>query len=162
MTPAPGRLLQILGVGFGIAVIIGNTIGAGILRAPGEVARQLPDPWLFMGAWAIGGLYALLGAIQIAELGAMLPRSGGQYVFSRHALGEYAQPCAGGRGETIVDVQPTVVSDLSLGAGSSRKSLLERVTTLVVFGFVVVMGLFFWVLDLTLAWATKFLSRQGG
>ena len=50
-----------------------------------------------------------------------------------HALGEYAQPCAGG-GETIVDVQRTVVSDLSLGAGSSRKSLLERVETLVVFG----------------------------
>ena len=89
-TRPPGRLLQIIGVGFGVAVIIGNTIGAGILRAPGEVARQLPDAWLFMAAWAIGGLYALLGAIQIAELGASLPRSGGQYVFSRHALGEYA------------------------------------------------------------------------
>ena len=43
-----------------------------------------------MTAWAVGGLYALLGAIQIAELGTMLPQSGGQYVFSRHALGEYA------------------------------------------------------------------------
>src|SRR5262245_20432939 len=43
-----------------------------------------------MAAWAVGGLYALLGAIQIAELGTMLPQSGGQYVFSRHALGEYA------------------------------------------------------------------------
>jgi hypothetical protein len=51
-----------------------------------------------------------------------------------HALGEYVRPCAGGRGETIVDVQRTVVSDLSLGAGSSRKSLLERIETLVVFG----------------------------
>jgi APA family basic amino acid/polyamine antiporter len=40
--------------------------------------------------WVIGGLYALLGAAPIAELGAMLPRSGGQYVFSRYALGEYA------------------------------------------------------------------------
>src|SRR5688572_23100743 len=85
-----GRLLQVLGVGFGLAVAVGNTIGAGILRAPGEVARHLPDPGLFLAAWAIGGLYALLGAIQIAELGAMLPRSGGQYVFARHALGDYA------------------------------------------------------------------------
>lgn len=42
-----------------------------------------------MAAWAIGGLYALVGAIQIAELGTMIPRSGGQYVFSRYALGEY-------------------------------------------------------------------------
>jgi len=85
-----GRLLRALGVGFGLAVTIGNTIGAGIFRAPGEVARHLPDHWLFLAAWTAGGLYALLGAIQIAELGAMIPRSGGQYVFARRALGEYA------------------------------------------------------------------------
>jgi APA family basic amino acid/polyamine antiporter len=83
-------LLRVLGVGFGVAVAIGNTIGAGIFRAPGEVAASLPDTTLFLVAWLVGGLYALLGAIQIAELGAMLPRSGGQYVFSRQALGEYA------------------------------------------------------------------------
>jgi APA family basic amino acid/polyamine antiporter len=85
-----GRLLRVLGVGFGLAVAIGNTIGAGIFRAPGEVAGHLPNAGLFLAAWTAGGLYALLGAVQIAELGAMLPRSGGQYVFSRHALGEYA------------------------------------------------------------------------
>lgn len=85
-----GRLLRVLGVSFGLAVIIGNTIGAGILRTPGVIAAQLPDPWLFIGVWVIGGLYALLGALSIAELGAMIPRSGGQYVFARHALGEYA------------------------------------------------------------------------
>ncbi|MFI5309354.1 MAG: hypothetical protein ACHQ53_18510, partial [Polyangiales bacterium] len=50
-----------------------------------------------------------------------------------HALGEFARPCTGG-GETVVDVQHTVVSDLQLGAKSSRRSLLERVTTLVVLG----------------------------
>ena len=75
---------------FGLAVIIGNTIGAGIFRTPGTIAELLPGGWLFICVWLIGGLYALLGAIQIAELGTMLPRSGGQYVFSRHALGEYA------------------------------------------------------------------------
>src|SRR6266853_5711669 len=85
-----GRLLRVLGVGFGLAVIIGNTIGAGIFRAPGAIARQLPDPWLFLAVWIIGGLYALLGAISLSELGAMIPRSGGQYVFARYALGEYA------------------------------------------------------------------------
>jgi len=85
-----GRLLKVLGVGFGLAVIIGNTIGAGIFRAPGEIAGHLPNVWLFLGVWVVGGLYALLGAISIAELGTMLPRSGGQYVFARYALGEYA------------------------------------------------------------------------
>lgn len=82
--------MRVLGVGFGIAVIIGNTIGAGIFRAPGSIAQNLPYPWLFLGVWIIGGLYALLGAVSLAELGAMLPRSGGQYVFARYALGEYA------------------------------------------------------------------------
>ena len=85
-----GRLLRVLGVGFGIAVIIGNTIGAGIFRAPGSIASQLPHPGLFLGVWVLGGLYALLGAISLAELGAMIPKSGGQYVFARYALGEYA------------------------------------------------------------------------
>ena len=85
-----GRLLQILGVGFGLAVIIGNTIGAGILSTPGSIAQQLPNAWLFIGVWVGGGLYALLGAISIAELGTMIPRSGGQYVFAHEALGGYA------------------------------------------------------------------------
>ncbi len=85
-----GRLLRVLGVGFGLAVIIGNTIGAGIFRAPGTIAELLPDVWLFLGVWIIGGLYALFGAFQIAELGTMLPRAGGQYAFARYALGEYA------------------------------------------------------------------------
>ncbi|HEY8412361.1 MAG TPA: APC family permease [Pyrinomonadaceae bacterium] len=94
-TPAPltksrGHLLRVLGVGFGLAVIIGNTIGAGIFRAPGQIAQQLPHPWLFLTIWVLGGIYALLGAISLAELGTMIPRSGGQYVFSRYALGEYA------------------------------------------------------------------------
>ncbi len=89
--PAPkGRLLQILGVAFGLAVIIGNTIGVGILRTPGDVAAHLPDARWFIGAWLLGGLYALLGALSLAELGAMVPESGGQYVFVRRALGEYA------------------------------------------------------------------------
>ena len=85
-----GHLLRVLGVGFGLAVIIGNTIGAGIFRAPGTIAEQLPGPIPFLLVWLAGGLYALLGAISLAELGTMLPRSGGQYVFSRYALGEYA------------------------------------------------------------------------
>ncbi|HEX5409347.1 MAG TPA: APC family permease [Gemmatimonadaceae bacterium] len=85
-----GRLLNVLGVAFGLAVIIGNTIGMGILRTPGEIAARLPSPSLFLLVWVVGGCYALLGAISLSELGAMIPRSGGQYVFVRHALGEYA------------------------------------------------------------------------
>jgi len=84
------RLERSLGVGFGVAVGVGTMIGAGILRSPAEVARQLPNPWLFLGAWLLGGTWALLGANAVAELATTVPRSGGQYVFVRRALGPYA------------------------------------------------------------------------
>ena len=84
-----GRLLQVLGVAFGLAVIVGNTILVGILRTPGDVAARLPDPGLFLGIWLAGGIYALLGALSLAEPGAMVAGSGGQYVFVRRGLGEY-------------------------------------------------------------------------
>jgi APA family basic amino acid/polyamine antiporter len=84
-----GALLRVLGVGFGLAVTVGNTVGAGILRTPGEVATQLPVPWLFLAVWVAGGLYALLGAATVSELGAMMPRSGGYYVFARRAFGDF-------------------------------------------------------------------------
>ncbi|PWT90783.1 MAG: APC family permease [Proteobacteria bacterium] len=85
-----GRLLQVLGVWFGIAVAIGNAIAAGIVRTPGDIAKMLPNAWLFIGVWIVGGLYAWFGASSLAELGAAIPRSGGQYNFSRRAIGEYA------------------------------------------------------------------------
>lgn len=86
---SPGRLLQVLGLAFGIALLVGNTIGMGILRTPGEVARHLPSAPLFMAVWVIGGMYALFGAMTVAELGAMKPRSGGIYPIVRDALGPY-------------------------------------------------------------------------
>jgi len=85
-----GALLQILGVGFGIAVAVGNTISAGIARTPGDIAARLPNHWLFFSVWFGGAFYALMSAFQLAELGSAIPKSGGQYNFSRRAIGDYA------------------------------------------------------------------------
>jgi len=85
-----GHLLRILGVGFGLAVGIGNTIGSGILRTPGEVAGYLGNGWLIFVVWLCGGIYALLCSSSVTELGCMLPRAGGWYVYSRRAFGERA------------------------------------------------------------------------
>jgi len=83
-------LLTVLGVTFGLAVTVGNVIGAGILRTPGEIAANLPTFWPFISVWIIGAIYAALGANALAELAAMTAQSGGQYVFVRRALGDYA------------------------------------------------------------------------
>jgi APA family basic amino acid/polyamine antiporter len=82
-------LLRVLGVAFGWAVTVGTTLGAGILRAPGEVAAHAPGTAVFFAIWLAGGAYALLGALSLAELGTMFPQSGGQTVFVRRALGPF-------------------------------------------------------------------------
>lgn len=87
---ARGHLLAVLGVGFGLAVTVGNTIGAGILRTPGVIAAEIHTFWPYIAIWIAGALYALLGANALSELATLVPRSGGQYVFVRHGLGDYA------------------------------------------------------------------------
>lgn len=87
--PRRGHLLRILGFGFGVAVIVGNTIGVGILRTPGDVATQLPNRTIFLSIWIAGAVFTFLAAMNITELGTMLPSSGGHYTFARYALGEY-------------------------------------------------------------------------
>jgi APA family basic amino acid/polyamine antiporter len=86
----PRSLLTVLGVAFGLSVIVGNTIGSGILRTPGQVAQLLPNSFLFLGVWVLGAVYALLGANGLAELATMMPESGGYTVYLRRALGLYA------------------------------------------------------------------------
>ena len=83
-------MLSVLGLAFGLAGSVGGTIGAGILRTPGLVAAQLATAPLVLAAWLVGGLYALLGAICIAELAASLPRAGGWYVYAEQAFGRRA------------------------------------------------------------------------
>ncbi|HTD83137.1 MAG TPA: amino acid permease [Gemmatimonadaceae bacterium] len=83
-------LLAVLGVVFGLSVTVGNTIGSGILRTPGLVAQLLPTPWLFIGVWILGALYAALGANALAELATMMPESGGYTVYLRRSMGKYA------------------------------------------------------------------------
>lgn len=88
MSEPRGRLLNILGVAFGLAGAVGGTIGGGILRTPGLVAAELGSGSAVLLAWFLGGLYGLLGAICVAELGASLPRSGGWTVYARRAFGD--------------------------------------------------------------------------
>ena len=90
MAEPRGRLLNILGVAFGLAGAVGGTIGGGILRTPGLVAAELGSGSAVLLAWFLGGLYGLLGAICVAELGASLPSSGGWTVYARRAFGDGA------------------------------------------------------------------------
>lgn len=67
-------------------VVIGGIIGAGIFLSPGVVAQRLDTPVLVLAAWGAGGLIAMAGAFSYAELGAIFPKAGGQYVYLRDGL----------------------------------------------------------------------------
>lgn len=84
------QLQKSLGLSFNIAVLIGGTIGVGILRTPGTIAEMLNNYWLILASWLFGGLYVLLGANSYSELATMLPKAGGSYNYIKRALGEYA------------------------------------------------------------------------
>lgn len=90
--PAPNSssLDRRLGPLDGAAVVVSNVIGGGILFTPPLVAAAVPSPWLFLSTWFAGGVLAFAGAMAYAELAALRPRAGGEYVYLRAAFGRFA------------------------------------------------------------------------
>lgn len=72
------------------AIIVSNVIGGGILFTPPQVAARVPDAALFLSTWIAGGALAFAGAMAYAELAALRPRAGGEYVYLREAFGNAA------------------------------------------------------------------------
>lgn len=71
-------------------LVVSSVIGVGVFLTPGTVANLIPHPGMFLFAWIIGGLLSLAGALANAELGAMYPHAGGDYVYLRHAYHPFA------------------------------------------------------------------------
>ena len=81
----PAQLARRLGAFDATMIVMGGIIGSGIFMNPYVVARQVHTPALIVGAWAAGGVIALLGAFAYAELAALRPDVGGQYAYLRDA-----------------------------------------------------------------------------
>jgi APA family basic amino acid/polyamine antiporter len=93
VTPPPAQpqlLARRLGPFDAAAIIVSNVIGVGILFTPPQIAANVPHPWLFLGTWVAGGLLAFTGAMAYAELAALRPSAGGEYVYLRAAFGRLA------------------------------------------------------------------------
>lgn len=82
-----GHLLRVLGVAFGVAVIVGGTIGQGILRSPGVVAEGGKTPFVIIGLWLLGGAIAWIDAMSTVELASSIRKTGGPFIFARRAYG---------------------------------------------------------------------------
>ena len=78
---------RVIGGWAAASVVMGSMVGIGVFLAPPVVASHVSSTWGFLAVWVAGGLTALAGAVAVAELGAMLPHAGGDYVFVREAFG---------------------------------------------------------------------------
>jgi APA family basic amino acid/polyamine antiporter len=89
-SPEPASLERRLGPFDAAAIIVANVIGGGILFFPPGIAANTPNTWVFLSTWIAGGFLAFCGAMAYAELAALRPRAGGEYVYLREAYGGLA------------------------------------------------------------------------
>lgn len=83
----PTELPRRLGLWSAIAVVIGTTIGSGIFRSPAGIADKLPGPFPLLTVWVVGGIFALCGALTLAEVAGAIPKTGGYFVFIKEGWG---------------------------------------------------------------------------
>lgn len=154
------NLHRVLRVRDGLAVTVGIVIGAGILRTPGLIAGYLPNPWLILAVWVLGGIVAALTTVLLSEMAAALPEAGGKYVYARHAWGpvmgfvagwsellvtrgfsgaskavviaEYVRILAGGRGSVPLLAGAVILAFFFLHTrGLETSTLFQNVTTVI-------------------------------
>jgi len=89
-TTPPAHLLRELGVSQACAIVVGTIIGSGIFLVPSEMMQAVGSAKLVYLVWLVGGLLSFFGALTYAELGAMKPQAGGEYVYVRDAYGPLA------------------------------------------------------------------------
>src|SRR5690242_7826454 len=89
-TTKPPTLVRALTLKDAVLLVVGGVIGSGIFITSNTVATALPSPVLFLGIWLAGAFVCYLAALSFAELGAMYPEAGGQYVYLREAFGDVA------------------------------------------------------------------------
>jgi APA family basic amino acid/polyamine antiporter len=83
------QLERKLGLWVSVSIVIGSVIGSSIFMKPATMAAQLSSPLLLLLVWVVAGIISLFGAMINAEVGCILPQTGGQYVYFRHMYGDF-------------------------------------------------------------------------
>src|SRR5947207_7538692 len=89
-TSARASLLRDLGASQAASIVVGVVIGSGIFLVPAEMMQAAGSARLVYLAWIVGGIFSFFGAVTYAQLGAMKPQSGGEYVYIRDTYGPLA------------------------------------------------------------------------
>jgi APA family basic amino acid/polyamine antiporter len=123
MTEEPNhQLVRSLTLTDSTALVIGKVIGTGIFLKAAVMTQQVQAPSLMLAAWAAAGLLSLAGALSYAELGAMFPQAGGEYVYLRTAYGRLPAFLYGWM--QIAVAQTGIIAALGIGCATFLSALL--------------------------------------
>jgi APA family basic amino acid/polyamine antiporter len=100
--PAP-QLQRQLGLWTCISIVAGSVIGSSIFMKPATMAAQLGSPILLLIVWIVAGIISIFGGMINAEIGTMLPQTGGQYVYFRHMYGSFFAYLYGWAGFIVIN-----------------------------------------------------------
>src|SRR5579859_3140203 len=112
-TTSPSALLRDLGASQAASIVVGVVIGSGIFLVPAEMMQAAGSARLVYLAWIVGGIFSFFGAVTYAQLGAMKPQSGGEYVYIRDAYGPLAGFLTGWTWTVVV--KPSSLAAISTG-----------------------------------------------
>lgn len=135
------QLKRVLNAALGAAIVVGGSIGLGILSIPGLVAGKLGDPLLILTAWVVGGLLALLGANIYAELGTAFPRAGGPYVYVKEAVGPFGGFITGWS-DSAVNIISAAAQASAIGVYLENDMLDHRTIAIAVLGVLALVNWF--------------------
>jgi len=97
------QLQRQLGLWASVSIVVGTVIGSSIFMKPAAMARELGSPLLLLAVWIVAGVVSLFGGMINAELGAMMPRTGGQYIYLRQAYGKFLAYLFGWAGFIVIN-----------------------------------------------------------
>src|SRR5256885_7400901 len=112
-TGTPSNLLRDLGAAHAASIVVGVVVGSGIFLVPAEMIQAAGSARLVYLAWVVGGIFSFFGALTYAELGALKPQSGGEYVYIRDAYGPLAGFLTGWTWTVVV--KPSSLAAISTG-----------------------------------------------
>lgn len=147
--PNDAELPRVLSLRDATMLVVSSVIGVGIFLTPGGVASLVPHPAWFAAAWVVGGVLALAGALANAELGAMFPKAGGNYVYLRAAYHPMAGFLVGWL--SFFAIFAGTIATLAVGFTISLSSFME-VGPMAAYGIAIAL---IWVATAVNAYATK-------
>ena len=127
---------QVIGFGAAVSIVIGSVIGSGIFMKPATMAAELASSYWLVAVWVIAGVISVIGALIYSEIGAMIPQTGGIYVYFRYMYGDFVAFLYGWAGFTVINTASVSAIAFVCAAYSDYFLHLPRLSAVIETGYV--------------------------